>query len=813
MAGAYPRAVAVIIVVLLLLYYSNTQPSSSGHEKQIQVVVAEQRVALRVLNTSVYEDFPAETIVQDKWLNLTGFRESDNYAWRLLPQAQERARYQLEHVAGKEGLDLLDGTSSSTLFYYQNVTGWVLGRWVRSRITDGIQAPHVNLSAVAPDVAYATTKYGRNITGSGGKIQLRLSEKPSSTNNFNITNISARLTLQDESSYGDGWEIVLHGVHFRDCGGILLSTTSEKFAGIFGLPHFALSARAYQLARTYLGVTLIEDVQVQEANPGTVMNPWTSEMINADESTLTPLCEMIVYLHQHPLGNVFIKKENDSSATDQSDLQQLETELRFPTGKANQPVPKLQMSMLVFSPDCGFVLESRGPPDYASQEDLHLQGTKLETYLSTGKCYVLIFILVLVLQLQLLIKQMKNASTPSSRSRISVYTIAILSLGNSFMWLAFLAESYFIDSMFLIMNVVAFLAFMEGSFFGMKFLLDIWTVQEPERTERRRIPREQSAGTAFDMTTGAVSAGSMAPSSNNLPASAVFAVSDTLPLPVTARHPVDTGTTPILLLSTQNDSANPVNTPTRRSFGTLYVRFYLLLLFIAFLSISAATSWPRALRSTYANLLSFLYLSFWIPQIYRNIARNCRKALSWMFVVGQSVCRLAPIAYFWGIQDNVLFVETDVKMLMVFTAWLWVQILALIGQQFLGPRFFVSEKWWWVPPAWDYYPILRENPEDGIMPIGLDTGSPSNDDPGQSHRTLNNVGKRGFECAICMQNVEAPVVPESDRVGTASTFAGLMERRAYMVTPCRHIFHSSCLETWLGYRLQCPVCREIKPPS
>jgi len=28
-----------------------------------------------------------------------------------------------------------------------------------------------------------------------------------------------------------------------------------------------------------------------------------------------------------------------------------------------------------------------------------------------------------------------------------------------------------------------------------------------------------------------------------------------------------------------------------------------------------------------------------------------------------------------------------------------------------------------------------------------------------------------------------------------------------MVTPCRHVFHSNCLEGWMRFRLQCPNCR------
>jgi hypothetical protein len=39
-----------------------------------------------------------------------------------------------------------------------------------------------------------------------------------------------------------------------------------------------------------------------------------------------------------------------------------------------------------------------------------------------------------------------------------------------------------------------------------------------------------------------------------------------------------------------------------------------------------------------------------------------------------------------------------------------------------------------------------------------------------------------------------------------------LSRRTYMVTPCRHIFHTACLESWMRLRLQCPICRDTIPP-
>jgi formate dehydrogenase maturation protein FdhE len=72
-------------------------------------------------------------------------------------------------------------------------------------------------------------------------------------------------------------------------------------------------------------------------------------------------------------------------------------------------------------------------------------------------------------------------------------------------------------------------------------------------------------------------------------------------------------------------------------------------------------------------------------------------------------------------------------------------------------------------------------------------------------------GKRLFDCAICMQELEVPVIP-AGAPGDTGLGANLLARRNYMVTPCRHIFHSVCLEGWMKYRLQCPNCRETLPP-
>ena len=99
-------------------------------------------------------------------------------------------------------------------------------------------------------------------------------------------------------------------------------------------------------------------------------------------------------------------------------------------------VPPLSISAVIFSPDCGFTLESKGPPDFAPQEGDHLTGPKLESYLRLAKHTILTFSFALCTEVYILLRQMRDASTPSTRSRISFYTIAMLAMGDGFAWIA-----------------------------------------------------------------------------------------------------------------------------------------------------------------------------------------------------------------------------------------------------------------------------------------------------------------------------------------------------------------------------------------
>ncbi|KAL2865396.1 ubiquitin-protein ligase dscA [Aspergillus lucknowensis] len=792
------------LVVFYFLLSSQSHSPLISQDRERQRELERERNALRLLNESRYGDFDPRT---DKWLPFVGARKNDSFDWGLLADAQDRARYQVRSAFSDAGLvppiglengDASGGLNLSQLILpvYCNSTGTLRGDWIRRKL-DTVRPP-LNTTAIILEHEYFTHEFSQNITGDSGTFYLDVHEgggEELKSAQGHVREIRATLTVETGDYWGSTWYLSLYGVHFPETGGVILTTTSEKFRGVFTLPHLTLSVDSYKISHQLL-LKSLSDTIAEKQNQHPTLFPWSSLVGTEQVEFPSPKCEHVVYLQQHP---VII----EGYLADQAVIDQMEQELRFPMGAPVPAPPLMAMSGVVFSPDCGYILETKGAPDFPPTERLYLLGHKSEEYAKYAARVVFLISAAFVGQITLLMRQIKDASTPSTRSRISFYTIALMAFGDAFVMIFLLLELYPAVS-FLVMTTISFLAFLSVSYIGMKFMMEIWAIQGPERREqtRRSSPATPSARPGE------------------------------LPPPATAVRVRDSGATPIILTpdqdppaeeevaATPNRSTVPTEQETRGDVGAMYARFYFILLVMLIVSVWSFL-WPSRLGSWYARTLAFVYLSFWVPQIYRNVMRNCRKALRWDFVVGQSCFRLLPFLYFLTVRENILFVRTDFRTALGLVGWVWVQVWLLASQDILGPRFFVPRGW--APPAYDYHPILRDGPEadldleSGVLSIGAlrADGRDSSTDAKDDERQRNKDKKRAiFDCAICMQDIEVPVLAAPGAAGgsVADGATTLLTRRTYMVTPCHHIFHSACLESWMKLRLQCPICRESIPP-
>ncbi|KAI8943079.1 hypothetical protein NX059_001111 [Plenodomus lindquistii] len=777
-----PRSFLFFIILLLLINSPEPQQPSFNVHTRFKEVLEREYTQLDILNRTRYGDFDAG---KNRWLNITGLRDEDAFAWEVLGQVKERARQQSERWLGERWKGVLDGDEvlqgeEGEIPVYKNLSGYVAGEWVRSSLSR-IRHPSDmgNSSVISSDPFGHLVEYDRNLTGASGPLRLHITEledKMRRNENKSISEVSAKVVIGDDDSFGGNWwEFIAHGVHFTKSGTAILTTTSDRYAGIFALPHLQTSQFQYSTSQEFLNWTIHETIKRQESRVFPLWNPWTSSAEGSNEVVSQGHhCEFVLYLQEVP-------------SQYKVNMEWLEHEMRYPTGAPIQQHAPFSMSMVGFSPDCGFVIESKGPPDFPPSEATHLGGSKTEDFNERARHSIIAFSVSLAFQLYFLINQMKETATPSMRSRVSFYTIAMMALGDGFTFLILVFMYLFLGSSQLALYSIAFMALF-SVLTHLRFLMDIWSVQAAERA---RLDRQAASAAATSTPTPAPTLATPA-TTTSTPATAAQGP----PLPATAPRPPARPPTPIIIAPDQDDpleddallpTTNPTTTNTtttpnpnanpRAELGTLYSRFCLLLILLFFVTLQFATA-RSTYRTVYFHTLSFIYLSFWVPQIYRNIMRNCRQALRWDYVVGTSLVRIAPVAYFYLKHDNVLWARTDTRAFLALAGWLWTQCVVLGSQSVLGARWCVPGGW--APEAWDYHPILREDAEGASMPLNITTipTSPDSSPSKVAPETKKSTHTKIFDCSICAQEVEVPVIPagggvEDGSAGASASVAGM----------------------------------------
>ncbi|QPC73759.1 hypothetical protein HYE68_004511 [Fusarium pseudograminearum] len=842
----HPIATVLFILFIIWVVFPDSDYSSQSLSLSD---LAQERLehfqdALDVLNASRWGDFtPAPekgSNVNSSFLNITGFRAQDNLTWVNLNKFRERSlafsRHAVPPVGGRNLWESGEGEPM-----WMNVSGTVHGEWVKRKGSVPRSYDSYNLSKTAPGLDWIGdhASWARNITGRTGRIMLRL-EANKTVSEYEqlpaqsgvpvagglIRSVRGTTTIEDTYGSGHDWEMRLWGVHWPRQGVVLMTTTSEKFGGIFGLPHLTPSEDFFQSSQKLLNESIARTISKKKDKiyaDQTV--PWTSDLENPlYTNNPSPHCEYIMYAQVYPPSRSHFNLDSEELSKDvlQSVISNIESELKSPVGAPIPKIPKLQMSVVIYSPDCGFFLESKGPPDFGPSEAQHLSGMKLEVQVYQVKAWIIVYAVIMFAQVYLLKNQMRESCTPSTMGRVSFWTIATMLMVDGMTFTAAATWVSSAGSTFLPTLALLLAAFLSMTIGG-SFLSKVHEVQIPEARPHRE--RDQNAGSTGNNSNAAVSPATGPNTANSAPL---------LPNPDAALHtltprpsapaPPPPPSQPVIVPSDQDIDAEiaasaaavPGATTAQRaeepplSFQSIIGRLILASLCIIFLAISSTTWYPN-LRSIFLNLCVFAYLSLWVPQIRRNIRRNCRRALAWPFVVGQSILRLLPVAYFWTKEDNFLYARTERHAFLVLCAWVWIQLVILAAQDIISPRFGVPAGW--APDAWDYHPLLRE---DGLEAGGLPIGLVADDTPGieRARSSSDDSSKkqsstRSIDCAICREILEVPVLTAEDEdTGVSGVFA----RRLYMVTPCRHIFHSGCLEGWMRFRLQCPICREELPP-
>ncbi|GAC99219.1 hypothetical protein PHSY_006819 [Pseudozyma hubeiensis SY62] len=511
------------------------------------------------------------------------------------------------------------------------------------------------------------------LTAKTGHVDLHLKEERLLEGNVSLIKGSLSFTApKDSKSSVDEVDFYLEGLHFIPTGSIFLHAVAEE-------------ASESTDVRTTLSM-------IPTGNNETA-NATVAAMDKAFQLRIDMLQRIIdggSYESDDGASDTPAVKHNCSlhvyaqlqSAGPHSELQPLinalEHEAVHPTGISTIPPPPLHLSLLAYSPTCQLLLASPRP----------LTGLLQTTLWKKAVHYAIIYFLILLLQTYLLVQQMEATTTPSGLAKVSSKTWLAQSLLDAYGCLIHLSVAVVVENettkgllACAFMSGVCFLAF------GYRYAITIY------RSQMDAMPATttQAGPTQQREETGQA----------------------------------DTGAAAILTTTTATDAASATaTTPTAeevraRRRGMTIAAVGLFLFMVGFFPIL-----------TVSLMLPILY-SFWIPQIHRNIQRGTRKAILKRTVVGLSATRLFVPLYILVCPDNVLFSEPS--------AWGWalaayvaVQAAVLIGQDVLGPHWFLRSEW--VPEGaartWEYHPAV----EDGDV-----------------ERTREGYG----DCAICLAAIES----------------------------------------------------------
>lgn len=238
-----PRGILLFILLLFLLLAPDPQQFNLRRHQDSTRTLETEKYGLELLANSRYGDFDPDG---GKWLNITGLREEDGFAWEALKSVQRDVSNELHSLLGwpmaeqvaQAGAAEANGSPSKTdLLVYKNITGTLKGTWMRSVTSYKLHLPQFNMTTPEGEGEFMTSRFTNNVTGVEGDIQIRLDERKGEQlgrQQGMVREVTATMAIQDYDSSGDSRELRLHGVHYQEYGSAVLTTSSGKYVSICG---------------------------------------------------------------------------------------------------------------------------------------------------------------------------------------------------------------------------------------------------------------------------------------------------------------------------------------------------------------------------------------------------------------------------------------------------------------------------------------------------------------------------------------------------------------------------------------------------
>ena len=220
------------------------------------------------------------------------------------------------------------------------------------------------------------------------------------------------------------------------------------------------------------------------------------------------------------------------------------------------------------------------------------------------------------------------------------------------------------------------------------------------------------------------------------------------------------------------------------------LRFYLLFYLFLFITLISVKLWY-----SYFFLTFLLFASTWIFLIIYSTLKGTKPPMSYLYILSASFSKISICIYIKAYKNNIFGYRPNYIKVFLVSSVVFIEAMILCLQKILGPKFFIPKRF--RKQGFNYYKNENEISEND----------------------------KEIECVICLDKIgnlyvseeEINNIKENDLKTKIIKFIekwknSQTNRGNYMLTPCHHLFHTKCLESWLNVKNQCPCCRQKIPP-
>ena len=220
------------------------------------------------------------------------------------------------------------------------------------------------------------------------------------------------------------------------------------------------------------------------------------------------------------------------------------------------------------------------------------------------------------------------------------------------------------------------------------------------------------------------------------------------------------------------------------------LRFYLLFYLFLFTTLISVKLWYSYFFFTF-----ILFASTWICQIIYSAKQGTKPPMSYLYILSTSFSKISISFYIKAYKNNIFGYRPNYTKVLIVSCVIILEAAILFLQKFFGAKIIIPKRF--RTKVYNYYKSEKEisdNDKEVECVICLDKiGNIEIQEEGEINNKRNSIIERFIKYLEKLKN-------QNENKGN------------YMITPCHHLFHTRCLESWLNVKNQCPCCRQKIPP-